>query len=84
MGAGPSGFFLYLSLVCSLTWPQFVQVNGGAVGNVPVQVVVSHTHLTKVPGMAVQIHRKDKMSDTYNKGLKKSRYLEINVPQLKR
>lgn len=32
--------------------PQFVQVDGGAVSCVPLQVVVSHTHLTKVPWMA--------------------------------
>ena len=32
--------------------PQLVQVDGGAVGCVPLQVVMSHTHLTKVPGMA--------------------------------
>lgn len=32
--------------------PQLVQVDGGAVGCVPLQVVVSHTHLTEVPRMA--------------------------------
>ena len=32
--------------------PQLVQVDGGAVGCVPLQVVMSHTHLTKVPRMA--------------------------------
>lgn len=32
--------------------PQLVQVDGGAVGRVPLQVVVSHTHLTKVPRVA--------------------------------
>lgn len=32
--------------------PQFVQVDGGAVGRVPLQVVVSHAHLTKVPRVA--------------------------------
>lgn len=32
--------------------PQLVQVDGGAVGSVPLQVVVSHTHLTEVPRMA--------------------------------
>lgn len=32
--------------------PQLVQVDGGAVGGVPLQVVMSHTHLTKVPRMA--------------------------------
>lgn len=34
--------------------PQFVQVDGWAVSRVPLQVVVSHTHLTKVPWMAGQ------------------------------
>lgn len=34
--------------------PQLVQVDGGAVGCVPLQVVVSHTHLTEVPRMADQ------------------------------
>lgn len=63
--------------------PQFVQVDGGAMGYVPLQVVVSHTHLTKVSGMAVQTHGKDRRSDTYNKGLKKNHSFEINVPQLK-
>lgn len=32
--------------------PQLVQVDGGAVGCVSLQVVVSHTHLTEVPRMA--------------------------------
>lgn len=32
--------------------PEFVQVDGRAVSRVPLQVVVSHTHLTKVPWMA--------------------------------
>lgn len=32
--------------------PEFVQVDGWAVSRVPLQVVVSHTHLTKVPWMA--------------------------------
>ena len=32
--------------------PQLVQVDGGAVGCVPLQVVMSHTHLTEVPRMA--------------------------------
>lgn len=42
--------------------PQLVQVDGGAVGCVPLQVVMSHTHLTKVPRMAEQTHRKDKVN----------------------
>lgn len=37
--------------------PQFVQVDGGAVSCVPLQVVVSHTHLTKVPWMAEKTQR---------------------------
>lgn len=32
--------------------PQLVQVDGGAVSCVPLQVVMSHTHLTEVPRMA--------------------------------
>lgn len=32
--------------------PQLVQVDGGAVDGVPLQVVVPHTHLTKVPWVA--------------------------------
>lgn len=39
--------------------PQLVQVDGGAVSCVPLQVVVSHTHLTEVPRMAGETHRKD-------------------------
>lgn len=32
--------------------PEFVQVDSWAVSRVPLQVVVFHTHLTKVPWMA--------------------------------
>ena len=34
--------------------PQLVQVDGGAVGGVPLEMVVSHTQLTEVPRMATQ------------------------------
>lgn len=34
--------------------PQLVKVDSGAVGCVPLQVVVSHTDLTEVPRMAEQ------------------------------
>lgn len=33
--------------------PQLVQVDGGTVGRVPLQVVVSHSHLTEVARVAV-------------------------------
>lgn len=32
--------------------PQLVQVYGGAIGCIPLQVVMSHTHLTEVARMA--------------------------------
>lgn len=32
--------------------PQLVQVDGGAVGGTPLQMVMSHTHLAEVPRMA--------------------------------
>lgn len=38
--------------------PQFVQVDGGAVSRVPLQVVVSHTHLAKVTWMAEKIQER--------------------------
>lgn len=42
--------------------PQLVQVDGGAVGCVPLQVVMSHTHLTKVPWMAEETRRRTQRS----------------------
>lgn len=39
--------------------PEFVQVDGWAVSRVPLQVVVSHTHLTKVPWMAEKQERQN-------------------------
>lgn len=38
--------------------PEFVQVDGGAVSRVLLQVVVSHTHLTKVPWMAEKTQKR--------------------------
>lgn len=37
--------------------PQFVQVDGGAVGCIPFQVVMSHSHLPKVARMAEETFR---------------------------
>lgn len=45
LGIGDSGL---LTHQC----PEFVQVDSWAVSRVPLQVIVSHTHLTKVPWMA--------------------------------
>lgn len=45
LGIGDSGLLAHQR-------PEFVQVDGWAVSRVPLQVVVSHTHLTKVPWMA--------------------------------
>lgn len=44
--------------------PQLVQVDGGAVGRVPLQVVMSHTHLTEVPRVAEETQDKDQSLST--------------------
>lgn len=40
--------------------PQLVQVDGRAVGGIPLQVVMSHAHLTKVSWMAEGKHEERK------------------------
>lgn len=46
--------------------PQLVQVDGGAVGRVPLQVVMSHAHLPKVARVAEE----DKPALVQNKSMK--------------
>lgn len=58
--------------------PQFVQVDGGAVSCVPLQVVVSHTHLTKVTWMAEKTRSVQIFSITFT-GFSK---LPVNVTLL--
>lgn len=58
--------------------PQFVQVDGGAVSCVPLQVVVSHTHLTKIPWMAEKTQNDQIFSVTFT-GFSK---LQVNVTLL--
>lgn len=38
--------------------PQLVHIDSRAVGGVPLEMVVSHTHLTKVPRVAAHIKHK--------------------------
>ena len=45
--------------------PQFVQVDSGAVHGVPLEMVVSHAHLTKVPRVAVEAQRPDRTRQAY-------------------
>lgn len=59
--------------------PQLVQVDGGAVGCVPLKMVMSHSHLTKVPRMAEETQeRTEKVNCSLSRVRSQQQLQDIN------